>query len=122
MTGAQRYEVAFRDGSPLNWGYKTEPQWSGQKIDYSRGKGLGGSTAINFCGWVIGADEDYNEWARLVGDDAFNWSHVKQVLNRVENFHNDVPENFRDYIKPKDTGMSVLVATDLFYCVFWICG
>jgi choline dehydrogenase-like flavoprotein len=105
LTGAQRYEVAFREGSALNWGYKTEPQWAGQKIDYSRGRGLGGSTAINFCGWVVGADEDYNEWARLVGDEAFSWPHVKQVLKTIEHFHNDVPENFRDYIKPKDRGL-----------------
>lgn len=107
LTGAQRYEVAFREGSPLNWGYKTEPQWAGQEIDYSRGKGLGGSTAINFCGWVVGADEDYNEWARLVGDDAFAWTHVKQVLKKVENFHNDVPKDFCDYIRPKDEGSYV---------------
>jgi choline dehydrogenase-like flavoprotein len=42
---------------------KTVPQnhLKGQQIDYSRGKGLGGSTAINFSCWVIGADEDYNE-------------------------------------------------------------
>lgn len=105
LTGTQRYEVAFRAGSPLNWGYKTQPQWAGQEIDYSRGKGLGGSTAINFCGWVIGADEDYNEWARLVGGDAaFSWAHVKDILKRIENFHNDVPEDFRDYIEPKDEG------------------
>lgn len=34
----------------MNWGYKTVPQnhLKGQQIDYSRGKGLGGSTAINF--------------------------------------------------------------------------
>jgi choline dehydrogenase-like flavoprotein len=55
----------------MNWGYKTLPQThlKGQQIDYSRGKGLGGSTAINFSCWVIGADEDFNEWARKVGDD-----------------------------------------------------
>jgi choline dehydrogenase-like flavoprotein len=104
LTGAQRYEVAFREGSSLNWGYKTQPQWKGQEIDYSRGKGLGGSTAINFCGWVIGADEDYNEWARLVGDNSFSWQNVKRVLHKVESFHNDVPQGFQDYVKPKDEG------------------
>lgn len=104
LTGTQRYEVAFREGSPLNWGYKTEPQWAGQEVDYSRGKGLGGSTAINFCGWVIGPDEDYDEWARIAGDDAFGWRHVQQVLKKIENFHNDVPKGFEDYIKPKDEG------------------
>lgn len=33
----------------MNWGYKTVPQThlKGQEIDYSRGRGLGGSSAIN---------------------------------------------------------------------------
>lgn len=106
LSGPERFEVAFKKDSPLNWGYKTQPQWKGQEIDYSRGKGMGGSTAINFCAWIIGADEDYNEWARLVGDDDFGWNHVKQVLNKIENFHNDVPAGFESYIKPKDEGNS----------------
>jgi choline dehydrogenase-like flavoprotein len=47
----------------MNWGFKTVPQThlKGQQIDYSRGKGLGGSTAINFACWLVGADDDYNE-------------------------------------------------------------
>ena len=63
MSGAERYEVAFAKNSPLNWSFKTVPQTQlkGQTIDYSRGRGLGGSTAINFCGWVVGAREDYDE-------------------------------------------------------------
>ncbi|ETS87181.1 hypothetical protein PFICI_01009 [Pestalotiopsis fici W106-1] len=122
LTGAQRYEVAFREGSPLNWGYKTEPQWAGQQIDYSRGKGLGGSTAINFCGWVIGPDDDYDEWARIVADDAFGWRHVRRVLKRVENFHNDVPEDFRDYINPKDEEHGIGGAVDVSYQEEWLPG
>ncbi|KAI0125603.1 hypothetical protein BJ170DRAFT_439566 [Xylariales sp. AK1849] len=120
LTGAQRYEVAFRQGSPLNWGYKTQPQCNGQKIDYSRGRGLGGSTAINFCGWVIGPDEDYNEWARLVGDDTFSWKHVKQVLRKVERFHNDVPKGFESYIKPLDEDHSTEGAVDVSYQTEWL--
>jgi choline dehydrogenase-like flavoprotein len=59
---ADRFTLAFKEAT-MNWGYKTVPQThlKGQQIDYSRGKGLGGSTAINFSCWVIGADEDYNE-------------------------------------------------------------
>ncbi|KAK8049616.1 hypothetical protein PG994_011346 [Apiospora phragmitis] len=101
LTGAERYEVAFREGSPLNWAYKTEPQWKGQQIDYSRGKGLGGSTAINFCGWVVGSSEDYDEWARLVGDDSFGWKNARRCLQRIEKFHNDVPAAFRDESSPR---------------------
>lgn len=56
---ADRFALAFKEPS-LNWGYKTAPQHhlKGQQIDYSRGKGLGGSTAINFSCWVVGPDED----------------------------------------------------------------
>lgn len=51
MSGAERYEVAFQPGSAVIWGYKTSPQQPGGRVlDYSRGKGLVGSTAINFCG------------------------------------------------------------------------
>ncbi|KAK6087260.1 putative aldehyde dehydrogenase [Seiridium cupressi] len=120
LTGAQRFEVAFREGSLLNWSYKTEPQWSNQQIDYSRGKGLGGSTAINFCGWVVGADEDYNEWSRRVGDEDFSWSHVKKVLKKVENFHNDVPDEYRSYIKPKNEEHGIGGAIDVSYQEEWL--
>ena len=55
LSAAERFNVAFSPNSPMNWGYKTVPQahLDGQEIDYSRGKGLGGSTAINFCGWTV---------------------------------------------------------------------
>jgi choline dehydrogenase-like flavoprotein len=45
---ADRFKT-FQEAT-MNWGYKTVPQnhLKGQQIDYSRGKGLGGSTAINF--------------------------------------------------------------------------
>ena len=34
-----------------NWGYKTVPQENldGLIVEYDRGKGIGGSTSINFC-------------------------------------------------------------------------
>lgn len=104
MSGDERYQVAFKEGSEVNWGYKTEPQ-HGQPIDYSRGKGLGGSTAINFCGWVLGPRDDFDEWARQVDDDVFGWKNVQKCLKRVERLHNDVPEDFRQYIRPEKGGM-----------------
>ena len=67
---ADRFTLAFKEAT-MNWGYKTIPQThlKGQQIDYSKGKWLGGSTAIKISCWVIGADEYFNEWARKVGDD-----------------------------------------------------
>ncbi|KAH8899851.1 alcohol oxidase [Thozetella sp. PMI_491] len=110
MSGEERYQVAFQEGSPLNWGFKTAPQMQlkGQEIDYSRGRGLGGSTAINFCGWVVGSKDDYDEWARLVDDPSFQWKNAQRHLKNVENAHLEVPEQFRDCIKPlpEDHGSS----------------
>ncbi|KAF2732239.1 alcohol oxidase [Polyplosphaeria fusca] len=94
LSGTERFEVAFAPDSPLNWRYKTAPQnhLSGQEIDYSRGRGLGGSTAINFCGWTVGPRDDYDEWADLVGDGRFAWMNVRRVLKRIENLNPAIPD------------------------------
>ncbi|KAF2707170.1 GMC oxidoreductase [Pleomassaria siparia CBS 279.74] len=94
LSAADRFTVAFAPNSPLNWGYKTVPQnhLSGQEVDYSRGKGLGGSTAINFCGWTVGPKDDYDEWADLVEDERFGWKNVDRVLKRVENLDATIPD------------------------------
>jgi len=85
LVPADRYALAFSQPD-LNWGYKTAPQThlKGQQVDYSRGKGLGGSTAINFSCWVVGADEDFEEWARKVGDEDWGWERVKKRLKKIE--------------------------------------
>jgi len=93
----------------LNWGYQTEPQThlKNQTLDYSRGKGLGGSTSINFCCYVVGAGEDYNEWAQLVDDQAWEWRNVKERLKRIESYHVEVAEEMKDIVNPKPAGVSL---------------
>ena len=68
-----------------NWGYKTTPQehLDGREIEYSRGKGLGGSTCINFCVYTRGPKADYEQWAQLVGDDSWSWEHVLERFKKV---------------------------------------
>jgi choline dehydrogenase-like flavoprotein len=94
QSGADRYNAAFADGSAMNWHYKTAPQThlAGQEIDYSRGKGLGGSTAINFCGWTVGPRDDYDEWASVVDDKRFAWKNVKRVLKRISSLDPRIPD------------------------------
>ncbi|KAH7402088.1 hypothetical protein DE146DRAFT_455027 [Phaeosphaeria sp. MPI-PUGE-AT-0046c] len=94
QSGTDRYNAAFADGSLMNWFYKTSPQThlANQEIDYSRGKGLGGSTAINFCGWTVGPKDDYDEWARIAGHDRFAWSNVKRVLKKITNLDPRIPD------------------------------
>jgi choline dehydrogenase-like flavoprotein len=88
----------------MNWHYKTAPQThlAGQEIDYSRGKGLGGSTAINFCGWTVGPSDDYDEWASIVGDERFAWKNVKRVLKKITNLDPGIPDKrLRNVVNPK---------------------
>ncbi|KAM0270461.1 hypothetical protein ACHAQH_009402 [Verticillium albo-atrum] len=76
-----------------NWGYQTTPQehCNNRVIDYSRGKGLGGSTAINFGVFSIGPKDDYDEWARIMNDEAFGWHAMQARFKRLETFHGDPP-------------------------------
>lgn len=75
-----------------NWGYKTTPQdqCAGREIDYSRGKGLGGSTAINFCNYTRGPKDDYEQWQASVGDDVWSWEKAQQRLNKVYKPHSSI--------------------------------
>jgi choline dehydrogenase-like flavoprotein len=88
----------------VNWGYKTTPQThcGDRVLDYSRGLGLGGSSAINFGVFTIGARDDYEEWARIVGDDAFRWEPVQARLKQLETFHSTLPGGVSSkYAAPK---------------------
>lgn len=79
----ERYWTLMTPG--YNWGYKTLPQQQlkGREIDCSRGKGLGGSTAINFCVYTRGPSADYDHWAEIVGDDSWLWQNVQRRFNEA---------------------------------------
>ncbi|KAL9027105.1 MAG: hypothetical protein Q9196_004327 [Gyalolechia fulgens] len=97
QTYGERHWTLIQPG--YNWGYKTvsQPELNGRAIDYSRGKGLGGSTAINFCVYTRGSSADYDHWAHLVGDDSWSWGNCQTRFNQLENFHDPNPE-FRDFV------------------------
>lgn len=88
----------------LNWGYETEPQihCSGRKIDYARGKGLGGSTAINFCAWNVGPESDWEEMAKRTGQEGWKWKNAQRLLKELEQYGGnpkDLPHGASNYLK-----------------------
>lgn len=85
--------ATFLNGE-LNYGYKTTPQehCNGRQIDYSRGKVLGGSSAINFGVYTVGARDDYNQWASLVGDDFLQWDRMQARFKALETFNGAITE------------------------------
>lgn len=89
----------------MNWGFKTVPQkeCADRQIDYSRGRVLGGSSAINFGVYTVGARDDYDEWARLTGDEAFGWDRTHARYKALETFNGKLPPNIdARYAAPKD--------------------
>ncbi|KAI1645100.1 putative GMC oxidoreductase [Daldinia loculata] len=95
--------TTFRNEA-LNWGYKTVPQefCNNRELDYSRGLGLGGSSAVNFSVFTVGASRDYDEWSRIVGDDAFNWAHMQRRFKSLESFDRTLPPGIDSrYAAPK---------------------
>jgi choline dehydrogenase-like flavoprotein len=82
--GGERYKVHI-EHPELNWGYVSTPQVNllGRQVPIFRGKGLGGSTAINFCAYTEGSAEDYNLWAELVGDREWCWPRVKERFKKA---------------------------------------
>lgn len=90
----------------LNWNFTTVPQKNvnNREIGYNRGRGLGGSTAINFCLYTIGPKDDHDEIARLSGDDDWKWENAHERYKRIESYHGfvpDIPSGMEKYLAPK---------------------
>lgn len=63
-------------GNPrTDWMYKTQPAegLNGRSLLYPRGKTLGGCSSINGMIYMRGQARDYDKWAKLSGDAAWNW-------------------------------------------------
>lgn len=88
--------------------YTTEPQehLANRSISYTRGKGLGGSSCINFCFYTRGAKDDFDEWARRVGDDFFNWENAERRFKKLEGYQPIETEMHKKYAewKPENHG------------------
>ena len=69
-----------------NWQYETVPQpgLNGRRGFQPRGRGLGGSSAINAMLYVRGSAWDYDNWAAL-GCDGWSYDEVLPYFKRAEN-------------------------------------
>ena len=80
--------VAMLPGRPKinNWAYETVPQpgLNGRRGYQPRGKGLGGSSAINAMLYIRGHAGDYDEWASI-GCEGWDWQSVLPYFRKAEN-------------------------------------
>jgi len=74
-------------GNPrTDWLYQTEPDagLNGRALRYPRGKALGGCSSINGMIYMRGQARDYDQWARLTGDDSWCWDASLPYFKRHE--------------------------------------
>lgn len=77
-------------GNPrTDWLYQTEPDagLNGRSLRYPRGKVLGGCSSINGMIYMRGQARDYDTWARLTGDDDWNWDNSLPDFKAHENHY-----------------------------------
>ena len=78
----------IKDKGPSNWGFWTEPEphLDDRRLWWPRGKGLGGSSAINGMIYMRGHPLDYDEW-RQMGLTGWSWEDVLPYFRRLERHH-----------------------------------
>src|SRR5882762_9427248 len=78
--------VLMISGKVNNWAFDTVPQPGlNGRIGYQpRGKGLGGSSAINAMVYIRGHSNDYDHWASL-GNAGWSYADVLPYFKRSEN-------------------------------------
>ncbi len=77
-------------GNPrTDWLYSTEPDagLNGRQLRYPRGKVLGGCSSINGMIYMRGQARDYDQWARLTGDDSWTWANCLPYFKLHEDHH-----------------------------------
>jgi choline dehydrogenase len=70
---------------PFDWAFATEPQpaLNERRLYFARGKGLGGSSAINSMIHIRGAPQDYDHWATL-GNPGWSYAEVLPYFKKLE--------------------------------------
>ncbi len=74
-------------GNPrTDWLYQTDADagLNGRSLRYPRGKTLGGCSSINGMIYMRGQARDYDQWARLTGDDTWRWDNVLPAFRQHE--------------------------------------
>ncbi|KUI63925.1 Pyranose dehydrogenase 3 [Cytospora mali] len=74
-------------GGPYDWNLTSTPQpnLEGRSIDLSRGKVLGGSSAMNYMVWNRASAPEYDAWEPL-GNPGWNWTTMLAGMMKSENF------------------------------------
>ena len=101
-----------------NWGFKSqrEPHLSNRILDCPRGRGLGGSSAINGMVYVRGNPHDFDEWSNC-GAEGWDYYHCLPYFKRLENWING-EDSYRSNKGPVSVGMGNKMRKNPLYNAF----
>ncbi|WP_418515457.1 GMC family oxidoreductase [Curtobacterium flaccumfaciens pv. flaccumfaciens] len=72
-------------GGAFNWGYLSVPQAAlGKPVAVPRGRGYGGSSAVNANVYLRGTASDYDGWRDEYGADGWGWDDVLPYFRKAE--------------------------------------
>ena len=79
-----------------NWNYFSEPEpyLDNRKVNYPRGRVVGGSSSINGMVYLRGNPRDYDGWARANGLEQWSYAHCLPYFKRMETSEKG-PSEFR---------------------------
>ena len=77
----------IKQKSKHNWGFwsQPEPHMDGRRMWHPRGKGLGGSSAINGMVYIRGHARDYDQW-RQMGLEGWSYADVLPYFRKAEDY------------------------------------
>ena len=92
------------ESDTYNWKFESEPEpeLHGRSIGQARGRGLGGSSAINGMVFVRGARQDYDAW-RSLGVEGWDFQDCLPYFRKMESF-----EGGRDPVRGGDGPLTVV--------------
>ncbi|RDB27619.1 Pyranose dehydrogenase 1 [Hypsizygus marmoreus] len=72
--------------TPYDWNYTTVPQvgLAGRSIPYPRGRMLGGCSSVNYLIYTKGAAEDFDQYAKITGDQGWSWKGLQPYIKKNE--------------------------------------
>jgi choline dehydrogenase-like flavoprotein len=84
------------NNAAINWNYmsEAEPGTAGRRLQWPRGKVLGGTSSINGMLYVRGNPADYDGWAQM-GCRGWSWEEVLPLFRKSETYRGQGDPEFR---------------------------